>query len=173
MLLLGKRQAQPMLKNGETCSCLTLLDREVLWIGTTIGRVYACETRNSHTLKPAPALSNAGGNRIIAIRQDAHGHVWSVTRHSLREWDLKSDSYRILECRHPRISMDYFDALVVCGDSVCAVGPEQYCMILPKDFDVPGTTAAQPLVSTVIVVARAIIWEWVSGRSRYPATRVW
>ena len=151
MLLRGKRQAQPMLKNGETCSCLALLDREVLWIGTTIGRVYACETRNSHTLKPAPALSNAGGNRIIAIRQDAHGHVWSVTRHCLREWDLKSDSYRILECRHPRISMDYFDALVVCGDSMCAVGPEQYCMILPKDFDVPGTTAAQPLVSTVIV----------------------
>ena len=61
MLLRGKRQAQPMLKNGETCSCLALLDREVLWIGTTIGRVYACETRNSHTLPSGRMLTDTCG----------------------------------------------------------------------------------------------------------------
>lgn len=147
----GHRQAQPMLKEGETCSCLAMLDGDVLWIGTSTGRVYSYGTGRDTTMTHILPLSNTQGHRILEIRQDAQGHVWSMTKHSLREWDGKNDRYRLLQSRHPMIGLEYFDAIAVAGDSICAIGPGAYCMIATKDFDSTKPSNSQPMVSTIVI----------------------
>ena len=152
MLRQGEEQPTTLLKEFETCSCLTLLNDGTLCIGTVLGSVY---TFHPHTDKApcyVPQLSNPQGKKILDVKQDSNGHIWVLTRESVKEWDRESDNCRSLLCNHPMIHMDHFSTLnVTQGDSVCVGEEESYCILTSTRFQDFAQSDAKARVSTVII----------------------
>lgn len=152
MMRRGGTEAVPLLQEYETCSTMTLLSDGTLIIGTSVGRVYAYNCNSDKAPRFITALSNSFGKRILDIRQDHKGHVWALTRESVKEWDQSTQGCRTLFCNHPMIRMDHFTQLSTApGDSICILDEEGYCHISPTDFSASDKTTVKPSVSTIII----------------------
>lgn len=155
LLRKGQKQTTSLLQDYETCSCLTMLRDGTAWIGTSMGRVYAYDCHNDKSPRYVQPLSNTHGKRILDLKQDGKGHMWSLTRESAKEWDAETDQSRTLLCNHPMIHMDHFNELSLAGnDSVCISEENSYCFISSASFKDDSEENVNARISTIIVDGR-------------------
>ena len=134
----------------EQCTCMTLDTQGILWYGTNIGRVYSYNpSDNSPELNES--LGNESGARILDIKRDSNGHLWSVTSQMVKEWNPKSGLSHTMYGSAPSIDMDYFRTMAVYKDSVCLAGSMGYCMVASSSMLNKVSKSLQPRVSSFVV----------------------
>lgn len=148
----GENKPETIMNEDDVCSCMTMNEDGTLWIGTNIGRVFSFKYKTDKEPQYVPQLSNEAGQRILDIEKDHKGHIWSLTRESVKEWDKKSEHSRTLFCHHPMIHLDHFNALECWEkDSMCVWEEEGFCTIASFDFDNNVNDTVKTQVSTVII----------------------
>ncbi len=143
------RKEISLLGSDEHCSSMTF-SGSTLWIGTDRGRVYRYTPGDSAPASVLP-LGNKLGNRLLDIKVDGKGHVWSIASQIIKEWNPANGASHTVLGNDSFVDMDYFRTMASCGDSIFIGGSMGYCMIESSEQLADSTSDAVPRVSAVSI----------------------
>ncbi len=115
-----------------------------LFVASADGTAYS-RTPGDSLFTPCPLLFAPDGERILKLLVDSLGHVWMLTDHKVREFDLSTGASHTFNSTDRDIALDFFTDLQVLGAGVAVAGPGAVCAI-SSDPSLTNTPLAQKIL---------------------------